>query len=82
MSALYQLPTPETSAQARLSPKTRIYDAVGASTALRERFVRSSDQIAWTHKPGPRTLNLPATAAVAELSGVFRVTLKGECVAR
>ena len=77
MSALYQYPSQ--TALKRVIPKTRIYDAAGASTALRERFVREVDQIVWTHKLAPETLNLPATAAVPELQ-VFRVTLKGDAL--
>lgn len=75
MTALYQYP-PQTALK-RVIPKTRIYDGVGASTALRERFVREVDQIVWAHKLAPETLNLPATAAVPEIQ-VFHLTLKGD----
>jgi hypothetical protein len=71
---LYQYP-PQTALK-RVIPKTRLYDGVAASTALRDRFVREVDQITWAHKLAPETLNLPATAAVPEIQ-VFRVTLKG-----
>jgi len=77
MTVLYQYP-PQTALK-RVIPKTRIYDAAGASTALRERFVREVDLIVWTHKLAPETLNLPATAAVPEIQ-VFRLTLKGEAL--
>ena len=74
---LYQYP-PQTALK-RVIPKTRICDGAGASTALRDRFVREVDQIAWAHKLAPETLNLPATPAVPEIQ-VFRVTLKGDAL--
>lgn len=77
MTALYQYP-PQTALK-RVIPKARIYDAVGASTALRDRFVHEVDQIVWTHKLAPETLNMPATAAVPEIQ-VFRLTLKGKAL--
>lgn len=75
MTVLYQYP-PQTALK-RVIPKTRIYDAAKASTALRDRFVREVDQIVWAHKLAPETLNLPATTAVPEIQ-VFRLTLKGD----
>ncbi|MDO6483096.1 DUF4391 domain-containing protein [Shimia thalassica] len=73
MTALYQYP--DQAKLKRVVPKSRIYDAVGASTALKERFVREVDQIVWSYKLAPETVNLPATKAVPELQ-VFRLTLK------
>ncbi|WP_119309842.1 DUF4391 domain-containing protein [Cohaesibacter haloalkalitolerans] len=73
MSALFRYPD-----QARLKrivPKSRVYEAVGASTALKERFVRELDQITWAYKLAPETINLPATKQVPELQ-VFLLTLK------
>ena len=73
MSALFRYPD-----QARLKrivPKARVYEAVGASTALKERFVRELDQITWAYKLAPETINLPATKQIPELQ-VFRLTLK------
>lgn len=75
MTALNQYP-PQTALK-RVIPKSRIYDSVGASTALRERFARELDQIVWAHKLAPETLNLPATNAVPEIQ-VFRLLLKGD----
>ena len=73
MTALYQYP--EQAKLKRVVPKSRIYEAVGASTALKERFVREVDQIVWSYKLSPETVNLPATKAVPELQ-VFHLTLK------
>jgi hypothetical protein len=75
MTGLFQYP-PHTALK-RIIPKNRIYDGGGASTALRDRFVREVDQIVWSHKLAPETLNLPATASVPEIQ-VFRLTLKGD----
>lgn len=73
MTALYHYP--EQAKLKRVVPKSRIYDAVGASTALKERFVHEVDQIIWSYKLAPETVNLPATKAVPELQ-VFRLALK------
>lgn len=75
MTALYHYP--EQAKLKRVVPKSRIYDAVGASTALKERFVREVDQIIWSYKLAPETVNLPATKAVPELQ-VFRLMLKDQ----
>lgn len=77
MTALYHYP-PQTALK-RVIPKTRIYDGAGASTALRDRFVREVDQITWAHKLAPETLNLAPTPAVPEIQ-VFRLTLKGDAL--
>lgn len=77
MTALFHYP-PQTALK-RVIPKNRIYDGAGASTALRDRFVRELDQIIWAHKLAPETLNLPATAAVPEIQ-VFRLTLRGDAL--
>ena len=66
---------PKNSAFGRVVPKNRIYDHVGASTALKDLFVREVDQIVWAHKLAPETINLPATKTVSEIQ-VFHVTLK------
>lgn len=73
MTALYHYP--DQAKLKRVVPKSRIYDAVGASTALKERFVSEVDQIIWSYKLAPETINLPATKTVPELQ-VFRLSLK------
>ena len=77
MMALFSYP--QSTALKRVVPKTRIYDAVKASTALREKFVSQVDQIIWAYKLAPETINLPATKSVPEIQ-VFRVTLKSSDV--
>lgn len=63
---------PRASAFGRVIPKNKIYDHAGATTALKDLFVREVDQIIWSHKLAPETINLPATASVAEIQ-VFRI---------
>jgi hypothetical protein len=68
---------PRASAFGRVIPKNKIYEHAGANTALKDLFVREVDQIIWSHKLAPETINLPATKAVAEIQ-VFRVTQRGK----
>jgi hypothetical protein len=64
---------PRASAFGRVIPKNKIYDHAGANTALKDLFVREVDQIVWSHKLAPETINLPATKSVSEIQ-VFRIT--------
>ncbi|QYX56521.1 DUF4391 domain-containing protein [Roseovarius sp. SCSIO 43702] len=73
MTALFRYP--DQAQLKRVVPKARIYDAVGASTALKDRFVKELDQITWAYKLAPETIRLPATKQVPEIQ-VFRLTLK------
>ncbi|MCY4361835.1 MAG: DUF4391 domain-containing protein [Gammaproteobacteria bacterium] len=57
----------------RVVPKNRIYKHSGANTALKNLFVREVDQIIWSHKLAPETVNLAATRQVTEIQ-VFRIT--------
>ena len=77
MTALYEYP--KATLLKRVVPKTRIYDRVRASTALKDKFVAQVDQITWRAKLAPETINLPATNSVPEIQ-VFRVTLKSGAV--
>ncbi|UIK06203.1 DUF4391 domain-containing protein [Neorhizobium galegae] len=64
---------PRASAFGRVIPKNKIYEHAGVNTALKDLFVREVDQIIWSHKLAPETINLPATKSVAEIQ-VFRIT--------
>jgi hypothetical protein len=66
---------PRAAAFGRVVPKNRIYDHAGANTALKDLFVREVDQIHWSHKLAPETINLAATKQVAEIQ-VFRITAR------
>jgi hypothetical protein len=66
---------PRAAAFGRVIPKNKIYEHAGANTALKELFVREVDQIVWSHKLAPETINLAATKSVAEIQ-VFRISLK------
>ncbi|ASP21256.1 methyl-accepting chemotaxis protein [Antarctobacter heliothermus] len=75
MTTLYDFP--KSAMLKRVVPKTRIYDRVQASTALKDKFVAQVDQITWRAKLAPETINLAATKSVPEIQ-VFRVTLKND----
>lgn len=77
MTALYDYP--KSTLLKRVVPKTRIYDRVQATTALKDKFVTQVYQITWRAKLAPETINLPATKSVPEIQ-VFRVTLKTDAV--
>lgn len=77
MTALYEYP--KATLLKRVVPKTRIYDRVRATTALKDKFVAQVDQITWRAKLAPETINLPATKSVPEIQ-IFRVTLKTNTV--
>lgn len=63
---------PRAAAFGRVIPKARICERAGANTALKDLFVREVDQILWSHKLAPETINLAATKQVAEIQ-VFRI---------
>lgn len=66
---------PRAAAFGRVIPKTKIYEYAGANTGLKDLFVREVDQIVWSHKLAPETVNLAATKQVAEIQ-VFRITAR------
>lgn len=66
---------PRAAAFGRVIPKTKIYEHAGANTGLKELFVREVDQIVWSHKLAPETVNLAASKQVAEIQ-VFRITAR------
>lgn len=65
----------------RVVPKNRIYKHSGANTALKDLFVREVDQIIWSHKLAPETVNLAATRQVTEIQ-VFRITSRSAMLSR
>ena len=66
---------PEAAAFGRVIPKAKIYEHAGAKRPLKEGFVREVEQIIWSHKLAPETINLAATDAVTEIQ-VFRIAQK------
>lgn len=66
---------PRASAFGRVLPKSKIYEHAGANAALKDLFVREVDQIVWSHKLSPETVNLPASKKVTEIQ-VFRITAR------
>lgn len=59
----------------RVVPKNKIYEHAEANTSLKDLFVREVDQIVWSHKLAPETVNLAATKQVVEIQ-VFRITAR------
>ncbi|HDR27571.1 DUF4391 domain-containing protein [Rhodovulum sp.] len=66
---------PRAAAFGRVIPKTKIYEHARANTGLKDLFVREVDQIVWSHKLAPETVNLAATKQVTEIQ-VFRITAR------
>jgi len=66
---------PKSSAFGRIVPKSKIYEHVSPSKALKELFVGQVDQIVWQYKLAPETINLRQTPSVPEIE-IFTITLK------
>ena len=66
---------PRAAAFGRAIPKNKIYEHAGANTALKATFVREVDQIVWSHKLAPETVNVVATKQVTEIQ-VFRIAVR------
>lgn len=66
---------PRAAAFWRVIPKNKIYEHASANAALKDLFVREVDQIVWSHKLAPETVNLAATKQVAEIQ-IFRITAR------
>lgn len=66
---------PRAAAFGRVIPKSKIYAHAGANTRLKDLFVREVDQIVWSHKLAPETVNLTTTKQVAEIQ-VLRIAAR------
>lgn len=66
---------PKQAAFGRVLPKNKIYEHSGASSAVREMFVRQVEQIIWQYKLAPETINLASKPGVPELQ-IFVIHLK------
>jgi hypothetical protein len=80
MNASQALPTalinyPKQAEFGRVLPKNKIYEHSGASTQLKDLFVKQVEQIIWQHKLAPETINLSTKPGVPEVQ-VFRIVLK------
>jgi hypothetical protein len=73
MSAL--IAYPKQAAFGRVLPKNKIYEHSGATTRLKDLFVKQVEQIVWAFKLAPETIHLPARPDVPEIQ-VFSLQLK------
>lgn len=56
-------------------PKNKIYEQGSASAAVKRKFIEQIEQIRWTYKLAPESINLPAKGFVQEIQ-VFELRLK------
>ncbi|MBP2698182.1 DUF4391 domain-containing protein [Pseudomonas aeruginosa] len=73
MSAL--IAYPKQAAFGRVLPKNKIYEHSGATTRVKDFFVKQVEQIVWAFKLAPETIHLPARPGVPEIQ-VFSLQLK------
>jgi len=66
---------PRSAAFGRVLPKSKIYEHAKPGKAVKELFVRQIEQIVWSYKLAPQTVNIDATPSVPEIQ-VFSVALK------
>ncbi len=66
---------PKQAAYGRVLPKNKIYEHSGATSAVREMFVRQVEQIVWQFKLAPETINLASKPGLLELQ-IFAIHLK------
>ena len=59
----------------RILPKNKIYGHAQPSRAIRQRFISEVDQVTWSFKLAPETVNLPARSSVKEIQ-IFEIALK------
>ncbi len=60
----------------KMIAKSKIYEHVNITTALKDKFVAQIDKIVWQYKLAPETINLASTPAVPEIQ-IFDIRLKG-----
>lgn len=71
----YIIDFPPAAAVNRNIPKNKIYDKAGSGRKVKDLFIREVDQITWSYKLSPETINIPMLAPVMEIQ-VFTVSLK------
>lgn len=59
----------------KVIPKTKIYRHSEATKSIKELFVSEVEQIKWSYKLAPETINLPASESVPEIQ-IFTVMLR------
>lgn len=75
MSALFEYP--QKASFGRIIPKNKIYDHAGASSSVKNLFVKQVDRIIWKYVIASDTVNISATKSIQEID-VIEITLKEE----
>jgi Domain of unknown function (DUF4391) len=73
MNHLWDFPT--SSSFGKVLPKNLVYDRAEAGARIKALFVKEVEQIVWSHKLAPDTINVPAHADVQEIQ-VMTITQK------
>ena len=73
MNAFFEYPA--AAAFGRVVPKNKIYEHAGATKVLKDLYISQVDQITWSYKLAPETINLAAVKSVTEIQ-VFSITLR------
>lgn len=73
MNAFFEYP--EAASFGRVVPKNKIYEHAGATKALKDLYISQVEQITWTYKLAPETINLAAVKSVTEIQ-VFSIVLR------
>ena len=61
----------------RIIPKNKIYEHSGASSSLKNLFVRQVDRIIWKYVIASDTVNIVATKSIQEID-IIEISLKEE----
>lgn len=70
---------PDSAKADRFVPKTKFYERIHVSTAVRDEFTDLIGRITWQYKLSESTLNIPATEAVQEIQ-IFQIDLKQKVI--
>lgn len=66
---------PRQAAYGKVLPKSKFYEQVRPSRAIRNGFAEQIEKIVWQYVLAPQTVNLPAGRAVEEIA-IFEISLK------
>lgn len=73
MNAFFEYPA--AAAFGRIVPKNKIYEHAGGTKVLKDLYISQVDQITWSYKLAPETINLAAVKSVTEIQ-IFSISLR------